>query len=258
MARPKRAFRIRAVTLGAAAVVLISPLVGSAAAQIRWTVDPQTSLAWWQVDPHHNHLWATTCPRDPSWQPGEGRDMGYYVNYAFRPKTYDAGRTESRVPLYPRRTVRPLCSPAVRGAVIAPDTVSWNGIRGTVAVTAEMLETGLGTRDAFARKAVLETREYPDIRFTLDSLVAVERGDTLRGTAVGTFELHGVRKRVEAAVRAWRESAGLRVLARFQVPARTLVDEYGLSRWALELGVVAGSWKVLHVGVDLILKPTLE
>jgi len=41
------------------------------AAQTRWVIDRKTSLAWWQMDPHYEHLWATTCPADPSWQPGE-------------------------------------------------------------------------------------------------------------------------------------------------------------------------------------------
>ena len=48
------------------------------------------SLVWWQVDPHYNHLWSTTCPNDPSWQPGEGRDAGWQVNYKTRPVLRDA------------------------------------------------------------------------------------------------------------------------------------------------------------------------
>jgi polyisoprenoid-binding protein YceI len=121
-----------------------------------------------------------------------------------------------------------------------------------------MLETGNRTRDAFAHKVVFEVVTYPEIRFTLDSLVALERGDTLRGTALGTLELHGVQRQVEAALRTWPEGSGLRVRAAFQVPAKALVDEYGMSRWALGLGVTAGRWEVLHMGVDLILKPAQE
>src|SRR5882672_8525183 len=50
-------------------------LTGPAAAhaQMRWVVDSRSSLAWWQVSPNLNHLWATTCPGDSSWRPGEGR-----------------------------------------------------------------------------------------------------------------------------------------------------------------------------------------
>src|SRR2546425_12029730 len=60
-------------------------LVGVASAghgQARWVVEPTTSLAWWQMVPHLHHLWATTCPGEPSWRPGEGRSSGWAINPA--------------------------------------------------------------------------------------------------------------------------------------------------------------------------------
>src|SRR5882757_8516136 len=67
---------------GSVAAVLLCLRTASADAQAetRWTVDPKASLAWWQVSPHLNHLWATTCPGEPSWRPGEGRSSGWNIN----------------------------------------------------------------------------------------------------------------------------------------------------------------------------------
>ena len=113
-----------------------------------WVVDDRTSLAWWQVDPHYEHLWATTCPADPSWQAGEGRDAGLYVDYSKRPETVASGRSDARIPLFPRGAVTPLCRQAVRREITVEDAGQWRGVRGTVTVTADSLFTGLGLRDA--------------------------------------------------------------------------------------------------------------
>jgi len=221
----------------------------------RWTVEPTTSLAWWQVDPHYEHLWATTCPADTSWQAGEGRDAGLYTNYATRPKTLAAGTSDARIPLFPRTTVQPLCRQAMRGEINAADTVRWRGVRGKVTVTADSLFTGLGFRDKYGRRAVLETGTYPEITFTIDSLVDVQPGDTIKATAVGTFELHGVQHATRAPLLAWHERAGFRVRARFSVPALALTEEFKMSRWALAMGVGLRRWNTVHMGVDVILRP---
>ncbi len=68
--------------------------------------------------------------------------------------------------------------------------------RGVVALRAHALVTGLAMRDAYGRTAVLETARYPEIRFTIDSLVGVEPGQPARGTAAGTFEFRGVREAI--------------------------------------------------------------
>src|SRR5881392_309630 len=115
---------------------------GGQGGQHRWTVDPQSSLVWWQIDPHYNHLWATTCPADPSWQPGEGRDEGWQVDYATRPVTRDAGNSDPRVPLFPRRAVHPVCRPILRGEVLASEDGGWRGARGSFTIAADSFETG--------------------------------------------------------------------------------------------------------------------
>ncbi len=241
-----------------AMLLLLLGTVSTGAAQAgraTWIVDDARSLAWWQVDPHYEHLWATTCPADPSWQAGEGRDAGLYVNYDTRPETMSSGRSDPRIPLFPRGAVQPLCRRAVRGEVTTDDPSRLSGIRGTVTVSADSLFTGLSLRDAYARRAVLHTSRYPDLRFIIDSVVGVQLGDTVRGTAVGTFEAHGVRHAARAPLVAWQDPAGLRVRADFSVPATALIEEFKMSRWALGMGVVSRRWNRVHMGVDVILRP---
>jgi hypothetical protein len=220
----------------------------------RLVVEPKTSLAWWQIDPHYEHLWATTCPNDPSWQPGEGRDPGQYTDYATRPSTIAAARSDSRVPLFPRYRVRPVCRSAVHGELTVADTATLRGVRGRITMIADSLFTGLEMRDIYARRAILETGRYPEIAFTIDSLVDVRRvGDTTKAIAVGKFELHGASEPMRAPVSSWRDPAGLRVRAQFSIPAPMLVNEFQMSKWGLGMGVVMKRWKTIHMGVDVIL-----
>jgi len=242
-------------------VVLLACLVSfgdSARAQVRWSVDPKASLAWWQVNPHLNHLWATTCPAETSWRPGEGRSAGWIIGEQLRaPKQgYAAVSDTTIVPLWPRPEALPVCTDAVKGDVLVADTVTWQGVRGQVSVRADALITGENRRDAFTRQAILQTSRYPEIRFTIDSVVNVtHQADTLRGTAVGVLSLHGVAKPMTAAVRAWPEAGGLRVLGKFRVLASQLVPEYGFSSFALGLGVGTKIWHHLYMGIDVVLRP---
>src|SRR2546426_7280345 len=155
-------------------VALVGPLaaVANAQAHIVWTVDRKASLAWWQVNPHFNQLWATTCPAEPSWRPGEGRSPGWNINPKLRaPKTGDAGVSDTvHVPLYPRDTVRSVCREAVEGRLLLPDAVKWRGGRGGGVVRAGPLGTGGGMRDADAPKSGLPAALHPRIRVTLGRL----------------------------------------------------------------------------------------
>jgi hypothetical protein len=247
--------RFAALTLP---LLISSPIV--LGAQARWTVEPKTSLAWWQVDPHYNHLWATTCPADHSWQPGEGRDPGQYVDYKNRPDLRDNSGHETRVPLFPRLQVNAVCREAVSGTVIIGDTAHWSGVRGEITLNPDSLFSGLAFRDDFARSIVLNTHQYPKIRFVIDSLIDVQKGpgDTLRATAVGSFALHGVTTPMQAAVQAWRDPAGFRVRGAFDFDAQDLTKKYGMSKVALGLGVVLRRWQRIHTGVDVILRPAAE
>ncbi len=231
--------------------------VPAQAGEPRWVIDPKASLAWWQILPHLEHLFATTCPQDPSWIPGWGRSggSGWHLDVTVLkvPPVWDT----VHIPIFRRRAVRPICTPAVQGELVAPDTISWRGVRGRVVVQAKELITGQRMRDAFARDFVLEIKEYPEIRFTFDSIVDVTRGrgDTLRARAVGTLLVHGVGKPINAAFTAWREAGGIRVLTRFHLPAPALTDEFHMSKYALGLGVRMGVWKEIWMGADLVLHP---
>jgi hypothetical protein len=244
------------------ALILVAALTGVAArapGQTRWTIDPKSSLAWWQVNPHLNHLWATTCPEEPSWRPGEGRSGGWTIGAGLRPpkQGYAAVSDTTIVPLYPRFEALPVCSAdAVQGEIVVADTAQLRGVRGDVTVRADALVSGEERRDVYSRQAILDVTRYPQIRFAIDSVVNVRReADTLLGTAAGVFTLHGVSKPMTAALRAWPEAGGLRVLARLRMPADELTHVYGLSKYALDLGIATRLWYDLFMGVDVVLYP---
>lgn len=227
----------------------------TAAAQTVWTVDPKLSLAWWQIVPHLGHLWATTCPAEPSWQPGVGRDAVWTMDEI--PAHKDALTLDTiNVPQHPRRTALPKCRQGVQGKVFVADSMRWNGIRGEVTVKAAALFTGNSRRDEFALREVLQINNFPEIQFTIDSVVITTRSaDTLQGTAGGVFTLRRVSRPVTATVRAWPEAGGLRVLARFPIPAHDLVPVYGFSKMALGLGIGTKIWQYVFAGVDVVLIP---
>ena len=109
-------------------------------------------------------------------------------------------------------------------------------------------------RDEYAKKAVLQANSYPDVRFHLDSLVQVQRGDTITANAVGGFELHGVTQPTVVPIKVWREAGGLRVTGKFTMPPTELVEKYRVSRLVLGLGVGTGIWHYLHLGFDIVLR----
>ncbi len=233
-----------------------------AQAPVKLTIDPRSSLAWWQVNPHMEHLWATTCPSDPSWRPGEGRSLSWAAD--FLSKGMSTGHSNqlvdsTEIPLYPRRRVRPVCSEAVTGEV-AIDTVSWTTAQGNVTVRADELLTGSDMRDNYAKKSILQTAAYPRISFSIDSLGPTQKktsakGDTLRTTVYGTFDLRNVRHPMVAHAITTHEAGGIRVRAKFMMPAKDMVEVYGMSKMSLGLGVGQTVWEELWMGVDVLLKP---
>jgi hypothetical protein len=249
------------ITLAAAALLTSAALpAGTAEAQAagyRFTIDERSSLAWWQMSPHLNHLWATTCPMEPSWQPGEERGSGWAYDPKRAPKKgYAAVVDTLMVPIFPRPVgaAQPICPSAVRGEIVAADTNSWRGIKGLISIRAETFVTGLNMRDEYAKKAVFQAQAYPDIRFYLDSVVDVQRGDTMTGKAYGQFELRGVKNPMVVPIRAWREAGGMRVTGKANMNPAELVEKYRISQVALGLGVGTGLWKYLHLGLDVVLR----
>jgi hypothetical protein len=242
----------------AAGLGLLTAVLPDARAQVHFTADRKASLAWWQINPHMNHLWATTCPTEPSWRPGEGRSGGWAIQQIYRPpKQGEAAVSDTtQVPLYPRRRVRFVCGEAVDVRLTIADTVKWVGVRGEVTVKGDALVGGLDIRDEYTRQKLLQTHQFPEIKFAIDSVVGVtQRRDTLRAIAVGVFTLRGVSQPVRAALRFWRELNGIRVLGRIKIPAHDLVPVYGMSYTNLGLGVGTYVWKDLFVGVDVLLRP---
>jgi len=244
---------LRRRTLAAAILGLITT-VPNAPAQMRWTVDPKTSLAWWQMSPHLNHLWATTCPGEPSWRAGEGRNGGFNSYGALSRTGYGNVDDTVHVPLYPRQRVHRGCVEAVRGEVVVADTMNWRGVRGTVDVQGDALVTGETMRDVAMHQA-METAGFPEIHFTLDSLVGMtKQADTLRGSAVGTLTVRGVHMPITAALKVFSDAGGLRVLAKWRIPAPTLQLELVPKLHYMALGVNTLIWHDFFMGADLVLR----
>ena len=248
---------VNGLVTSALMTLAVSGPVLAQAGQFRLRVEPKSSLAWWQVNPHLSHLWATTCPQEPSWRPGEGTSMAWAGEFLkMRSSKGHAAVRDTVIPIYPRKRVRPLCTEAVSGEITAADTVTWQGVRGKIVVKADRLVTGLEMRDAYARKAILQTAMYPEITFAIDSLGPLQvKGDTLRGQVFGTFETRGVPRTMIAPLKAWHEGGGLRVQAQFFVPAHDLPEKYGLSKLVLGIGAAGTLWDELHMGVDVVLVP---
>jgi len=242
-------------TLAAALMGLLTAV--AAHAQTRWVVDPKASLVWWQMSPNLNHLWATTCPEEPSWRPGENRSGGWHIDPKLKLPRSGYGNVEDtvHVPLFPRYHVSTVCGEAVEGRALLPDTVTWRGARGQVTVRGDALITGLALRDVMMHR-IMQTTEFPEIRFTLDSLVGLtKRADTLFGSAVGTLTLRAVPHATIAAVKAFPEAGGMRVLAKWRVPAATLQLELTPRLAYLGLGVNTLIWKDFFMGADLVFRP---
>jgi hypothetical protein len=248
---PGRKLRI---ALQLAALAGLFRAVPTAAQPTVFAIDPLRSLVWWQLDPHYGHLWSTTCPKDPSWQPGEGHSAGYYINYKNRPKIRTTKEAESRVPLFPRDTVRANCRRAVTGSFTTSDARRFADMKGTVAVLPDSITNGSDSRDAFADKYVYSSAKYPTVEFRVDSVRAVSMsGDTINGIAIGTFILRGVEQPTRVQVLGVTDASGLRVRGVFAMPAKELQDRYDVSKVALGLGVGLKLWDTLFMGFDLIL-----
>jgi polyisoprenoid-binding protein YceI len=142
----------------------------------------------------------------------------------------------------------------VTGQLVAQDSVTWAGARATVTVMLDSLVTGYRIRDAYARRAVLETRQYPVFELEVDSLAGVVGTDTIQALVAGTLKLRGVTTPVRFPVVAWREAGGLRVKGQLSFPAHELVDTYRMSSWALGLGVGLKRWRTVYLGADLLLR----
>ncbi len=221
-----------------------------------YTVDEPYSLAWYQINPHTSLLWATTCPGDPFWRPGESRNSGWDTRGLATPKVGAAAVSDTTVPLYRRPAARAFCSRAVHGTITALDTLTWRGLKGTISIDPDSLMSGLAARDRTARREIFNTWKWPRVAYTIDSLGSVEPGDTLRAKAYGTFKFRDVQAPMIAEIMAWHEPPGLRVMSRMGMVPVDLVEAYGVSIHPVRLGMQSGGWRRIYFGVDVILTPS--
>lgn len=243
--------------LAAALVGLVPCVTNAAQAQSRWVVDRKVSLAWWQVSPHLNHLWATTCPNEPSWRPGDNRSPGWSIRPDLKlPKGGNNNDDDTvHVPLFPRDRPHPVCTEAVQGLIVLPDTVTWRGATGEIKVLAEALVTGEGMRDILMHSS-LETKSFPELRFKLDSLVGMTRkGNEITGTAMGSISIRNQPKPVAASVRAFPDGAGgMRVFVKWFIDAHELSADWTPRLKHLGLGAKTNLWHWFYMGADLVFR----
>lgn len=125
---------------------------------------------------------------------------------------------------------------------------------GSVTAQMDSIVNGSDIRDAFAKKYIYSSAKYPTVKFTVDSLTAVNMsGDTVNAIAVGTFEFRGVQKPTRVQVHGTTEASGLRVRGLWAMPAKELQQRYDVSRVVLTMGVGSKLWDTLFMGFDLIL-----
>lgn len=241
---------------GIAVVALLGFSAALSAQRINYVVQPAASLAWWQMNPHLNHLWATSCPADKDWRPGDGVGLSVAQGMVKRTnKRVGSGNVlDTVIPLYPRKVVLPNCLEAVHGDITVDDLKTLRGAHGKIVIELAHLSLGKPMYDKYER-SVLQTDAFPTAEFKIDSMAVVQPGDTTHATAYGTFEMHGVARPVAIPVRAWSEPAGMRVTGMFSIPAYDLIEVYGFSKYKLGLGVAALIWKYLSMGIDVIIKP---
>jgi hypothetical protein len=245
------------IASGIAVVALLRLSAALPAQKTHFIVQPATSLAWWQMNPHLNHLWATSCPADKDWRPGDGVGLSLAQGLVKqRSKRVGSGNVlDTVVPLYPRKVVADNCVEAVRGEIAVDDLKTLRGARGKIIIELAQLSLGKPMYDKYER-SILQTDAFPTAEFKIDSMTLVQPGDTTHATAFGVFELHGVARPVAIPVRAWKDPAGIRVQGKFSIPAFDLIEVYGFSKYKLGLGVTNLIWKYLSMGIDVIMKPT--
>lgn len=229
-----------------------------AAGETKFTVDPLSSIAWFQVLPHLNRLWGTTCPQERSWLPPAGHDNGGEDASDIGRSTWKVVDTSKvPIPLLPRYRVRPVCTyKAVRGELVVPDTSTWTGAHGEVSVDAAALTQGQTWDDNYMHTVLLDAQKYPEITLKIDSVVDVTTdGDSIRAMAMGTLTLHGVDTPEAIHIVAWHDAGGIRVRGRWHFPAQDLIDVYHMPALSLGLGVGMHIWKQMWMGIDMVMRP---
>ena len=109
---------------------------------------------------------------------------------------------------------------AIKGFVrVDADDLKSNGLEAEFQVDLTDLTTGIGLRDTHMKDNYLHTAEYPRATFRLtrvlkSSASRLKPDKEVRLTAEGTFELHGVTRRIRVPVRVTRMAASEATMGR--------------------------------------------
>jgi polyisoprenoid-binding protein YceI/mono/diheme cytochrome c family protein len=112
------------------------------------------------------------------------------------------------------------------------DEKDWAKGKGLVSVQLDTLRTGIDQRDQDMRIEFLETARFPYALLAIErierpSAAAIAPGQSVQGEAVGSFEVHGVRRAIRIAITLELKSATeLWVKGGFEVP----LSDYAISR----------------------------
>ncbi|MFQ5738259.1 MAG: YceI family protein [Acidobacteriota bacterium] len=88
---------------------------------------------------------------------------------------------------------------------VDPETLRSTSTTGAFSVDLSALRTGISLRDSHMREHYLQTSEYPKASFVLQrikksSASKLTPNETVQLVAEGTFELHGVKRKVEVPI----------------------------------------------------------
>jgi polyisoprenoid-binding protein YceI len=112
------------------------------------------------------------------------------------------------------------------------DPNGWASGHGVVAVDLAQMRTGIDERDRDMRVEFLQTQRFPFALMTVDkierpSAEKLEPGKDAQGEAVGSFEVHGIRRAVRVPVKLKLDDKGrLTIAGAFEVP----FADYGIQR----------------------------
>jgi polyisoprenoid-binding protein YceI len=112
------------------------------------------------------------------------------------------------------------------------DPNAWTGGHGVLAVDLSQMRTGIDERDRDMRVEFLQTQRFPFALMTVDkierpSAEKLEAGKGVEGEAVGSFEVHGIRRAIRVPVKLKLDDKGrMTVNGAFDVP----FADYGIQR----------------------------
>jgi YceI-like domain len=226
------------------ALCLTIPVSGVAqTTQRTWKVDTSRSRAWYLIQPHYGHLYASTCRYD--------YELGSQNLKGSSPNGLHSG-PDPRKGLSPAGTGQS-CANAIVGEISAENPNTWTKARASIVVSLDSLVGPSASRDHHLKTQILHTEKQPVAKFVFDSLVKMVPGDTVTAVVAGTMELNGVPKSVLAPAKIWFEPDGsLRVNAEVGLHPRALVNDYKFERRWIGLGWFM--WTTLTFGVDLLLR----